>query len=78
MREDEGIDIHDDGEVNKECTSAPVAEKYDYFVGQKLGKYTLLLGEDKGKEHCKECGYGCMSVENVGLTGGPEEYQVCT
>ena len=78
VREDECVDIYDDGEVNEERTSAPVAEKDNDFVGQKLGKYSLLLGEYKGKEHRNECGYRCMGVENIGLTGGPEKYQVRT
>ena len=76
VREDECVDVDDDGEVDEERTSASVAQEYQHFVGKKLGQHTLLLGEYKCKQYGKKRGYGGVSIEDIGIAGSPEEYKV--
>ena len=78
VREDERIDIYDNGEMDKECTSASVPEENNVFVGKDLGNNALFLGEYEGQKYRKECGHRGVSIENIGLTHSPDKYKVRT
>ncbi len=78
MREYECVDIDDDGEMDQERTSAPIAQKDYELIGQNLGKNAFFLGEDKGKQHRNKSCDRCMGIENIGIAHGPDKYKIRT